>query len=119
MYSGGRMKRMWLIVPMLGLAGCSMFTANAPFPLKETSPSVVAACRKVAKFPGPSGFRMWGPPATLGSFKYETALKAKEMGATHIYWREDLEGLEGGIVGYAFDCTGIPVGVDEDEFAVE
>jgi len=104
---------------MLGLAGCSMFTTNAPFPLQETSPTVVTACRKVATIPGPSGYRMWGPPATLGDFKYKAALKAKKMGATHIYWREGLEGLEGGIVGYAVDCTGIDLGLDKDEFLEE
>lgn len=113
------MKRLWLVVSLLGLAGCSMFTAHAPLPVLETSPSVVAACRKVATIPGPSGFRLWGPPATLGSFKYEAALKAKKMGATHIYWREDLEGLEGRIVGYAVDCTGIDVDTDKDEFLEE
>ncbi|RQW83427.1 MAG: hypothetical protein EHM79_16175 [Geobacter sp.] len=111
------MKRLWRIIPMLGLAGCSLFTANAPFPLKETSPANVKDCRKVAKFPGPSGYRMWGPPAALGSFKYDTAKKAKEMGATHIYWGEDLDGLEGGIVGYAVDCTGVLVDTGENGFA--
>jgi hypothetical protein len=110
------MKRLWLVVPMLGLAGCSLFTANAPFPLKETTAADVRACRQVAKFPGPSGYRMWGPPAALGSFKYDTAKKAKEMGATHIYWGEDPEGIEGGIVGYAVDCTGVVVDKDESGF---
>ncbi|MDD2337451.1 MAG: hypothetical protein PHD01_12830 [Geobacteraceae bacterium] len=108
------MRRLWLVVPLLGLTGCSVFTENAPFPLKETNQSDVKACRKVAKLPGPSGYRMWGPPAALGSFKYDAAKKAKEMGATHIYWGEDVEGIEGGIVGYAVDCTGVPVGRDEN-----
>ncbi|HOP40054.1 MAG TPA: hypothetical protein PLI53_03345 [Geobacteraceae bacterium] len=106
----------WLLVSLLGLTGCSMFTTSTPFPLKETSPENVRECRKVGKFYGPSGFRMWGPPATLGAFKLEAAKKAKAMGATHIYWREDLEGVEGGIVGYAFDCTGVEVDMDENDF---
>jgi hypothetical protein len=114
--SGGRMKRTLLLVPLLALSGCSLFTSNAPFPLKETSPAKVRECRKVAKFPGPEGFRMWGPPATLGSFKYDTAVKAKEMGATHIYWGEDVDGLQGGIFGYAVDCTGILVDTGDDGF---
>jgi hypothetical protein len=110
------MKRLWLVVPMLGLAGCSVFGSNTPFPLQETSPADVRACRQVAKIPGPSGYRMWGPPAALGTFKYDAAKKAKEMGATHIYWGEDVEGLEGEVVGYAVDCTGVPVGKDDSVF---
>ncbi len=46
-------------------------------------------------FPGRIGYRMWGPPADLGTFKFDTAKKAKEMGATHIYWGEDVDGLAG------------------------
>jgi hypothetical protein len=113
------MKRLWLVVPILGLAGCSVFISDTPFPLKETTQARVKDCRKVAKFPGPSGYRLWGPPATLGSFKYDTAKKAKELGATHIYWGEDVEGIGGEIVGYAVDCTGIPVDMDDDGFEVE
>jgi len=103
------MKRVLLVAPLFGLVGCSAFTMNAPFPLKETSPQEVRDCRPVAKFPGPVGYRMWGPPAALGTFKFDTAKKAKELGATHIYWGEDVEGIGGGIVGYAVDCTGIPL----------
>lgn len=110
------MKRMLFLFPLLALTGCSLFTSNAPFPLKETRPAKVRECRKVGKFPGPEGFRMWGPPAALGSFKYDTALKAKELGATHIYWGEDVDGMQGGIVGYAVDCTGIVVDTDDDGF---
>jgi len=50
---------------------------------------------------------MWGPPAVLADFKYQTALKAKDMGATHIFWREILQGLDAQTFGYAFDCTGV------------
>jgi hypothetical protein len=60
---------------------------------------------------------MWGPPAALGTFKYDTAKKAKEMGATHIYWGEDVEGLEGGIVGIAVDCTGVPLDEDFNDYS--
>jgi hypothetical protein len=110
------MKKLWLLVPLLGLAGCSLFISDTPFPLKETSPAKVKDCRKVAKFPGPSGYRMWAPPAAFATYKYDTAKKAKEMGATHIYWGEDIEGLEGGIVGYAVDCTGVDLEMDENGF---
>jgi len=102
------MKKSWLVAPLIMLSGCSMFTEKKPFPLKETEPAMVRDCRKVGKYPGPAGYRFWGPPATLGDYKYQTALKAKEKGATHIYWREDPEGMEGGIAGFAFDCSGVP-----------
>jgi hypothetical protein len=101
------MKKTILVGSLFVLSGCSMFGSDKPYPLVETSPYVVKDCRKVGTFPGPTGSRMWGPPAVLADFKSQTALKAKEMGATHIYWREKLEGLDGQIYGYAFDCTGV------------
>lgn len=109
------MKRLWFIAALLCLTGCSAFSTKGPFPLKETSSRTVKDCRNVAKFPGPSGYRMWGPPAALGSFKYDTAKKAKELGATHIYWGEDADGLAGGIVGFAVDCTGVQLDDDYND----
>jgi hypothetical protein len=108
------MKKIILLGSLLMLSGCSMFGSSKPFPLVETAPMGVKGCRKVATFPGPTGSRMWGPPAVLADFKYQTALKAKEMGATHIYWREDLEGMNGQTVGHAFDCTGVVTETSED-----
>ncbi len=101
------MKKILLAAALFVLVGCSMFESNRPFPLVETEPVYVRECRKVGTFPGPTGKRMWGPPAVLADFKYQTALKAKDMGATHIYWREILQGLDGQTFGYAFDCTGV------------
>lgn len=106
------MKKMMLVASLLILSGCSMFSSDKPNPLIETEPIVVKGCRRVGTFPGPTGSRMWGPPAVLADFKYQTALKAKEMGATHIYWREVLDGLDGQTYGYAFDCTGVETGED-------
>jgi hypothetical protein len=108
------MKKTALIGSLLVLSGCSMFGSNKPFPLVETEPIVVTGCRKVGTFPGPTGSRVWGPPAVLADFKYQTAVKAKEMGATHIYWRETLNGIEGQTFGYAFDCTGVVTETNED-----
>jgi hypothetical protein len=112
------MKKMCLMVPLLALCGCSMFSGK-PYPLVETEPATVKDCRAVGEFPGPIGYRVWGPPALLSDFKFQTAEKAKLMGATHIYWRENQgpEGFEGRIVGYAFDCTGVHLpDEDEDEY---
>jgi hypothetical protein len=108
------MKKSMLFGSLLLLSGCSMFSSNKPFPLVETEPPVVRECRKVGTFPGPTGSRMWGPPPVLADFKYRTAVKAKEMGATHIYWRENIEGIGGETVGYAFDCTGVVTETNED-----
>lgn len=101
------MKKIVLLGSLLMMSGCSLFGSSGPFPLVETEPIVVKGCRKVGTYPGPIGSRMWGPPAVLADFKYQTALKAKEMGATHIYWRETLNGLDGQIFGHAYDCTGV------------
>jgi len=110
------MKKMWLTVSLLALSGCSMFTADRPFPLEETKPAAVKKCRKVGKFPGPAGYRFWGPPAVLSDFKWQSAEQAKQMGATHMYWREDSESLKGEIAGFAFDCTGVDMsGSDRDD----
>jgi hypothetical protein len=110
------MKKLWLVVPLLALSGCAMFSTEKPFPLEESNPTSVRECRRVGTFPGPEGYRFWGPPAVLSDFKWKTAEQAKQMGATHIYWRESSEKFEGGIVGYAFDCTGVKMPQDyEDE----
>lgn len=99
------MKKMLIVLPLLFLAGCA--TASKPYPLVETDYETVRDCRQVAKFRGPDGYRMWGPPAVIGDFKYESAVKAKAMGATHIHWRVGGPGIEGGLTGWAVDCTGI------------
>ena len=99
------MKKMLAILSLLAVAGCA--TANKPYPLVETSSELVRNCRQVARFHGPEGYRMWGPPAVIGDFKYESAVKAKAMGATHIHWRVGAPGMDGSITGWAYDCTGI------------
>lgn len=103
------MKILLLLVLVLTVAGCASYLAYEPFPLEESDPLSVRQCRLVGKYPGPYGYRFWGPPPALGDFKYRTAVKAREAGATHIYWREDIRGYYGQtrITGYAFDCTGI------------
>jgi hypothetical protein len=103
------MKILLLLVTMLVVAGCAPYLSSGPFPLKESDPISVRPCRPVGKYPGPYGYRFWGPPPVLGDFKYRTAVKAKKAGATHIFWREDIRGYYGRtrITGYAFDCTGI------------
>lgn len=109
------MKKTLLLVAMLVLSGCSVFTGGKPYPLDETEAEKVAKCRMVGVFPGPGGYRMMGPPAVLADFKYQAAEKAKEMGATHIYWEVNPEGVGGEMIGYAFDCTGVDLSTDDEE----
>ncbi|MRR33894.1 hypothetical protein EG829_04220 [bacterium] len=110
------MKKICLMVSLLALSGCSMFLTEKPFPLEDADPNSVKECRKIGKFPGPEGYRFWGPPAVQSDFKWQSAEKAKQMGATHMYWREDSEAFEGRIVGYAFDCTGVDMpNADEND----
>ncbi len=99
------MKKMLIVLLLLVLTGCA--TANRPYPLVETDSEEVRNCRQVARFRGPDGYRFWGPPAVIGDFKYESAVKAKAMGATHIHWRIGGPGMEGNLTGWAYDCTGI------------
>lgn len=103
------MKALWLITAFLTVTGCAAYQFDRPFPLVESDPISVRGCRPVGSFPGPYGYRFWGPPPVLGDFKYRAALQAREAGATHIYWRDAVLGYYGQtrIVGYAFDCTGV------------
>ena len=100
--------RFALLAGVLALVACARTPGAAPFPLVESDPISVRECRPIGKYPGPSGYSSWGPPAVLADFKYQTALKAREEGATHIFWGERKTGIIGTqIVGYAFDCTGV------------
>ncbi|MRR07696.1 MAG: hypothetical protein EG828_12325 [Deltaproteobacteria bacterium] len=103
------MKNFLRFFTILALTGCSTHLSNTPFPLEIANPSSVRECRLVGKYPGPVGYRFWGPPPVLGDFKFQSAVKAKESGATHIYWREAFRGYYGEmrIIGYAFDCSGV------------
>ena len=113
------MKKICLLVSLLALSGCSMFTGDNPFPLQEVAPDpeIVKDCRLVGTFPGPEGYRFAGPPVVLSDFKWQTAEKAKRMGATHIYWWEGGGKVKGEITGFAFDCTGVdmPQGDEDDD----
>jgi hypothetical protein len=103
------MKTFLLFAAIIAISGCSTCLPDKPFPLGMADPISVRECRRVGKYPGPDGYRFWGPPPVLADFKYRTAVKAKEAGATHIYWREDVRGFYGQtrVFGYAFDCTGV------------
>ncbi|MDD2337912.1 MAG: hypothetical protein PHD01_15220 [Geobacteraceae bacterium] len=103
------MKIFLLFVSMLTVTGCSASAAYKPFPLEVANPMSMGECRPVANYPGPYGYRFWGPPPVLGDFKYQSALKARDAGATHIFFREADIGYYGAtrVFGYAFDCTGV------------
>lgn len=110
-YLGGIMKTFLLFLTIFALTGCSTYLSYKPLPLVVAEPRSVRGCRFVGAYPGPYGYRFWGPPPVLGDFKYQSASKAKEAGATHIYWREDIRGYYGQtrVTGFAFDCTGVPM----------
>jgi hypothetical protein len=75
------MKKVLIVLSLFVVAGCAT-AKNAP-PLVETNHDTVRNCREVAKFRSEAGKKYWGPPPVLGNFKYESAVKAKAMGATH------------------------------------
>lgn len=103
------MKTFILFVSILTILGSSTAVSSRPFPLGVADPASVGECRLVERIPGPYGYRFWGPPPVLGDFKYQSAVKAKEAGATHIFWREAIKGYYGQtrVIGYAFDCSGV------------
>ncbi len=103
------MKTLLLLLTVLVVTGCATFPSYTPLPVAVADPLSVRGCRFVGAFPGPYGYRFWGPPPVLGDFKYQSALKARDAGATHMYWREIVLGYYGQtrVMGYAFDCTGV------------
>src|SRR5512136_2379984 len=98
------MKTFLLFVTIIAITGCSTYLPDKNLPDKSfpvaaavaaADPISVRECRPVGIFPGPYGYRFWGPPPVLADFKSRTAMKAREAGATHIYWREDVRGYYG------------------------
>jgi hypothetical protein len=117
---GGDMKTFLLFLTILAILGCAAHVSNKPFPLEFADPVSVRECRLVGKYPGPYGYRFWGPPPVLGDFTYRSAVQAKEAGATHIYWREAFKGYYGEtrIIGYAFDCSGVAMPKNYEDSAL-
>jgi len=111
------MKIFLLSVIVMVSTGCAVSPPSRPFPLVESDPISVRGCRPVGSYPGPYGYRYWGPPPVLGDFKYQSALMARDAGATHIFWRHDIRGIYGEtrITGYAFDCNNVPIPVYQGE----
>jgi len=101
------MQKVLIVLSLFVVAGCAS-AKNAP-PLVETNHDTVRNCRQVAKFRSEAGKKYWGPPPVLGNFKYESAVKAKEMGATHIYWMQGGPGMDSVLTGWAVDCTGVEI----------
>jgi len=103
------MKTFIYVIAILAILGSSTEVSSKVFPLVVADPASVGECRLVERIPGPYGYRFWGPPPVLADFKYQSAAKAKEAGATHIFWREAIMGYYGQtrVIGYAFDCTGV------------
>lgn len=103
------MKTLLFVVVSFMVLGGFTEVSSRTFPLEVADPLRVRECRLVEKIPGPYGYRFWGPPPVLGDFRYRSAVKAKEAGATHIFWRETINGYYGQtrVVGYAFDCKGV------------
>lgn len=98
---------LWLLT-LFAVVACAPRSGSRPFPLTESDPISVRECRQIGKYPGPAGYSSWGPPPVLADFKYQTALKAREEGATHIFWGEEKTGIIATrVIGYAFDCTGV------------
>ncbi len=108
MILGGSVNSCIRLFTVFAIFACAGISCARPLPLTETDYISVRECRLVGKYPGPSGYSAWGPPPVLGDFKYQTALKAKEAGATHIFWGEEKTDIIGTtVIGYAFDCTGV------------
>jgi hypothetical protein len=97
------MKKLWLIVPILLLTGCAGFPCKKSPLIEVGNPDQLQDCRLLKTFSGPASDRMWGTPY-IGDFKNKAMKKAEEMGATHVLWRAESDGIEFVPVLKAYKC---------------
>jgi hypothetical protein len=107
---GGVMKQALLVVCLLLLAGCGGFSGKQSTIIEAGDPDQVKDCQLLKTYRNPAGYQAWGTPY-LGDFKNKALQEAEKMGATHILYRPESEGLELFAVIKAYKC---PVNQETD-----
>jgi hypothetical protein len=102
------MKKLWLIIPILLLSGCAGMPCKKSPLVEVGNADQLKDCQLLKTYIGPASDRMWGTPY-IGNFKNKAMENAEKMGATHILWRSESDGIEFKPVLKAFKC---PVNVD-------
>lgn len=93
---------MLIVIPLLS-SGAFAIDQSSLISLSRTE--TMGQCQKIETYQGPTGYRMVGAPPVMGSFKMDTMNKAKAMGATHIRWAHDNNGLGTSVSGEAYVCN--------------
>ncbi len=97
------MKKALLIVPLLLLCGCQGFAGKQSTIIEVGEPYEVKDCQLLKTYSKPAGYKAWGTPY-LGDFKIKALQDAEKMGATHILYRSETDGLETVAVIKAYKC---------------
>lgn len=99
------MCKIWLILTILFLCGCSGILAKKSPVIEVGNPGQVEDCRLLKKFTHQGGDFIVGTPY-MGSFKDKAIMEAEKLGATHIMYRlePDGAGIRYTDAVYAFQC---------------
>ena len=97
------MKKLWLIVPIFLLTGCAGFPCKKSTLIEVGNLDQLQDCRLLNTYSGPASDRMWGTPY-IGDFKNQAMEKAEKIGATHVLWRAESDGIEFVPVLKAYKC---------------
>ena len=97
------MRKMLLAVSLFLLAGCAgVFGKQSPV-VEVGERDMVKDCELLTTFTQPAGYWMMGVPYT-GCYKYDALQRAEKVGATHVLWRQDLDGIQSTGILYAYKC---------------
>lgn len=98
------MKTIFLVASLIALTSSAQ-AFEQPASIIVADAKLVEGCQYLGIVEGPTGYRLTGSPAVLGSFKADAMKKAKELNATHISWAYEDSGLERSIIGNVYRCS--------------
>lgn len=101
------MKKALLVVSFLLLTGCAALSGKQNTIIEAGEQDEVRDCQLLKTFSAPAGDRMWGTPY-LGDFKSKAIQEAERMGATHILFRSEADGIGSVAVIKAYKCPVVP-----------
>lgn len=104
------MKKGLLVFSLLLLAGCGGFSGKQSKLIQVSNHYEVKDCKLLKTYSNPAGYQSWGTPY-LGDFKYKAFQDAEKIGATHVLYWPETDGIESTAVIKAYKC---PVNMEPD-----